>query len=314
MNHHCEPQEVFRAAIEKIQYLEMLYGDCIPWAAINEGFYINGEKILLASKANGIFKPRQLAQGLLSIKTTEPRKGRSNIYRDQELDEGYFRYSLQDGDPHGREKKGRDNKHLRKALENGTPFIYFHAVAEAKYKAIWPCLIANIKQQEDNKWYCEVCTSIQTALPRDGLELYLPSEADRRYSVQQTLVRLHQARFRESVLKAYDYRCAISRLPIVRLLEAAHITPDSDDDGIASVSNGIALSRIHHVAYDSNMLGISPDYKIVVSQELLVSKDGKILESIVDSHGKYLFLPKESSSQPDRDRLKARFELFMNCH
>jgi len=40
---------------------------------------------------------------------------------------------------------------------------------------------------------------------------------------------LHQASFRDAVLTAYGGRCAISRLPEPRLLDAAHIVVDADE-------------------------------------------------------------------------------------
>jgi len=34
------------------------------------------------------------------------------------------------------------------------------------------------------------------------------------------------------------------------LLDAAHITPDSDAEGEPVVSNGVALCKLHHAAFD----------------------------------------------------------------
>jgi putative restriction endonuclease len=82
------------AAIDRVRDLSQVYGDEIPWRAIEEGFELDGEKIFLANKAVGIFKPRQLEQGALSIKKTIPRVGRKNIYDDSEDEDGTFIYSL----------------------------------------------------------------------------------------------------------------------------------------------------------------------------------------------------------------------------
>jgi len=295
---------LINAAFNRIKHLEQLFGDSIPWSAIEQGFEIGGEKVWLANRARGIFKPKQLERGLVSIKTISPRKGRVNIYTDQELDEGFFRYSLQRGDPHA-----GGNKHLWEALEDKSPFIYFHAVAEGVYKAIWPCFVSAIYP---DKSYCEIVASQVSRLSTiSDVDYALPTDIERRYTVRESKVRLHQAMFREAVLSAYSYRCAISNLPVVRLLEAAHITPDSNESGSASVTNGIALSKIHHNAYDSNLLGISPDYEVVVGEQLLSSKDGKLLEAIVESHGKKLVLPKKLDALPDRDRLAIRYRQFL---
>ena len=48
------------------------------------------------------------------------------------------------------------------------------------------------------------------------------------------------------------------------LLEAAHIVADSDPEGEPVVSNGLALCKLHHAAFDANILGVHPDYRVEV--------------------------------------------------
>ncbi|MBM4721547.1 hypothetical protein GS449_26925 [Rhodococcus hoagii] len=55
--------------------------------------------------------------------------------------------------------------------------------------------------------------------------------------------------FRATVMRAYETRCAVCALAHGELLDAAHIVPDGDEMGIASVRNGMALCKIHHAAY-----------------------------------------------------------------
>ena len=58
----------------------------------------------------------------------------------------------------------------------------------------------------------------------------LPASPERRYALREIKARfLHQASFRDAVLSAYGGRCAISRLPEPRLLDAAHIVMDADE-------------------------------------------------------------------------------------
>ncbi len=297
--------KIVSAALAQARTLRNVYGDEIPWSAIEGGLQVDGEKVFIANRARGIFKPRQLSRGLLSIKTTEPREGRTNIYSDQETNEGFFRYSLQSGDA-----SGGGNKFLWEAHEDHSPFIYFHAVAEGIYKAIWPCYVTRIHPEQ---MYCEVVVGLGNTLSSgtsDSLEYKIPSPLERSYALRETKIRLYQATFRENVLTAYQCKCAISGLPIKSLLEAAHITPDSDAESSTEVSNGIALSRLHHRAYDANLIGISPDLKIVVSQQLLESKDGPLLQALKDSHGQTLKVPREKALHPNRDRLAMRFALF----
>src|SRR5690606_7761969 len=146
---------------------------------------------------------------------------------------------------------------------------------------------------------------------RDRVVIYqIPSAPERAYAIRESRVRLFQAAFRENVLRAYDNRCAISGLPVKQLLDAAHITPDSEEGSSTEVSNGIALSQIHHKSYDSNLIGISPDLKVVVSEKLLEVFDGRMLDALKASNGATVCVPKHSELQPDKDRLAKRFELF----
>ena len=67
---------------------------------------------------------------------------------------------------------------------------------------------------------------------------------------------MHQASFRDAVLSAYGGRCAISHLPEPRLLDAAHIVMDADEQlGQPIVSNGLPLTKIHHAAFDAHLIG-----------------------------------------------------------
>ncbi|MBK9358459.1 MAG: HNH endonuclease [Bacteroidales bacterium] len=58
------------------------------------------------------------------------------------------------------------------------------------------------------------------------------------------------------------------------LLDAAHIIADKDDMGEPIIKNGLALCKIHHAAFDQNILGIDPDYKIKIREDILMETDG----------------------------------------
>jgi hypothetical protein len=90
---------------------------------------------------------------------------------------------------------------------------------------------------------------------------------------------LHQASFRDAVLAAYGGRCAISRLPEPRLLDAAHIVMDADEQlGQPVVSNGLPLTKIHFAAFDAHLIGVDPDFQVHVSDRLPEIHDGPFLE------------------------------------
>ena len=91
----------------------------------------------------------------------------------------------------------------------------------------------------------------------------------RAYATREARVRLHQQRFKLDVMRAYRHRCAICALRERALVQAAHIVPDVEPQGIAAVVNGLALCAIHHLAFDRNLLGIDPDGVVHIAGRLL---------------------------------------------
>jgi putative restriction endonuclease len=133
------------------------------------------------------------------------------------------------------------------------------------------------------------------------------------YALREIKARfLQQASFRDAVLSAYRGRCAISHLPEPRLLDAAHIVMDADEQlAQPIVSNGLPLTKIHHAAFDAHLIGIAPDYRIHVSDRLLEIHDGPFLElGLKGIAGRVIQLPRRIEDRPDRDQLARRFEQF----
>jgi putative restriction endonuclease len=93
------------------------------------------------------------------------------------------------------------------------------------------------------------------------------------------------------------------------LLDAAHIVSDTDELlGQPIVSKGIPLSKIHHAAFDAHLIGIDSDYRLHVSDRILVQQDGPMLEALKKMNGESIRLPSRLKDCPDRDRLAYRFE------
>lgn len=114
------------------------------------------------------------------------------------------------------------------------------------------------------------------------------------------------------MIEAYAGRCALSGLPEPLLIDAAHIISDGHEQlGQPIVPNGIPLSKIHHAAFDAHLIGIDPDFRLHVSDRLLIQNDGPMLESLKRLHGGLLLLPRRERDRPDRDRLAQRFEQFV---
>jgi putative restriction endonuclease len=77
------------------------------------------------------------------------------------------------------------------------------------------------------------------------------------------------------------------------------------------VSNGLPLMKLHHAAFDAQLIGIDPDFRIHVSDRLLEIHDGPFLElGLKGIAGQMIQLPRRSTDRPDRDRLARRFDEF----
>src|SRR5690606_17292203 len=50
-----------------------------------------------------------------------------------------------------------------------------------------------------------------------------------------------------------------------KLVDAAHIVPVSDPRSSDDVTNGLALCRLHHGAYDNALLGVKSDYTVIIN-------------------------------------------------
>ena len=87
---------------------------------------------------------------------------------------------------------------------------------------------------------------------------------------------------------------------------------DADEQlGQPVVSNGLPLTKIHHAAFDANLIGIDPDFRIHVSDRLLEIHDGPFLELWLKGiAGTLIEMPRRAEDRPDRDRLALRFGEF----
>lgn len=295
------------AAFDRLRKLQFIHGDVLPAKAIEDGFTFDREEVFFLSRAEGIFRPKQMARGVLSLKTTVPKSGRSNIYSDAERGDGYFHYSLARGG-----SAEHRNQRLHQAFQDKTPFIYFMGVAPGRYQPIFPCFIESIS--EDSVVISTGHPLELSEKPSAKILEYPTIEVERRYAVRESRSRLHQSAFREMVISAYDGKCAMTALPVHDLLEAAHIIPDADEQGYAAVSNGICLTRIHHKAFDANLIGIDPQYRIHVGERMLNTLDGPMLEyGIKALHLSLLRLPRNVPERPSPAALERRFAQFLGA-
>ncbi len=273
-------------------------GDVFPGTLLNQGFTYQGRRVTLKGAA-GIWFPHGFS---VPISITTALNGPYRL--DDIADDGLLTYAYRGMDPHH-----RDNQGLREACRTRAPLIYFREVHDSHYQAIWPVIIL-----EDHPESLFVRAAKEPAYADlrpevDPASIALSPLDLRRYVWAETRQRLHQGAFRDLVISAYGNRCTICRLAHTELLDAAHIIPDSDDRGTPVIQNGLSLCKIHHAAYDADILGISPDFHVHVSERVLEEHDGPMLKhGLQELDGTGITLPARSIDHPDRDRLARRFE------
>ncbi|MBN1207056.1 MAG: HNH endonuclease [Myxococcaceae bacterium] len=295
-----------QAAFQQLAELTRLHGALLPWDVLTQGFTFRGELLYFATKAEGIFRPRQMRGGALSIKTTVPRRGRIPRYEDLASDDGAFFYRFKGGDP-----GNHSNQLLARAKDLQAPLIYFYGVEPGMYRPIWPAYISRF---DARTLTCEVMADESMSLEPPGTALH-DATADRirrGYITVQAKKRIHQEAFRLHVLHAYEHRCAICRLPRPELLQAAHILPDRDERGVPAVPNGLALCHLHHGAFDADLLGISPNGRIELSRELRDTRDGPTLEHALKAFdGQPIQKPVRPDQWPREAFLEERYARFL---
>lgn len=116
--------------------------------------------------------------------------------------------------------------------------------------------------------------------------------------------------FRRAVVTAYARRCALCGIRILTAtghtaVDAAHIDPwrESRND---SPTNGIALCRLCHWAFDEGMLSVSVHHRILISPQL--SGNGNIPANLGTLVDRPILLPAEERYWPDPESLKKHRE------
>lgn len=263
---------------------------------LQQGFPYQGETIKLVGP-QGIFKPRQIRHYPLSITTTT-----ASPYNDSfEVDGNYLHYAYRGTDPQHHENRG-----LRDAMRDRVPLIYFFSTVQGWYVPVLPVYVID-DDRDRLRFTVAADVLIEQNYERDDAD----ASFRRSYFTRAVRQRLHQRSFRDRVLRAYRETCSVCRLKHSRLLDAAHIVPDSDEGGEPVVSNGLTLCKIHHAAFDGKYFGIRSDYRIVVRPEILEEKDGPMLRhGLQEINDRQIIVPRSTHERPDPERLKWRFTSF----
>jgi len=104
-------------------------------------------------------------------------------------------------------------------------------------------------------------------LQRDKARLVAPTGPT---EIQTTTkARRGQQFFRQAVLNAYDLRCCITGINVPRLLVASHIKPwGKFPEHRLNPRNGLCLSALHDAAFDSGLITVDENLKVVLGRRL----------------------------------------------
>lgn len=266
-----------------------------------ESFEFGGTRRPLIAVQQGIWKPRDLSAAL-SIRTGFTRPGATPPYEDTEGPDGLIRYKWRGTDP-----QHYENVALRRAMTDRRPLLWFIGIDRGVYLPRYPVWL--VREEPAQQQFVVAVDPAQQVLATTPLD-----DAQRGYVDRLTRLRLHQPVFRSRVLFAYEKQCSVCRLRHVPLLDAAHIVPDSDPDGLPVVPNGLAMCKIHHAAYDAGIIGIRPDLTVDVRADVLAEVDGPMLRhGLQEMRDVRLLVPRSREARPDPVRLDRRYTEFLRA-
>ncbi|MFV0532038.1 MAG: HNH endonuclease [Cumulibacter sp.] len=282
--------------MDAIRELSITNGGWVTRADLTSLVLADGTTRRAIDQSRGIWNPRDL-DATLSVLSSP-----TGPYADAQVATGLYRYSYRSGSG-----TGGDNRKLIRAYELQLPIVLLIRLdLPGHFAPVFPCYVTDNDPVEQVVY-------IAVDAPAHDLMSPNASELERNYAERTTRQRLHQAAFRGQVLLAYESTCAVCRLRHPEFLDAAHIIADSHERGDAIVPNGLTLCKIHHAAYDRNLMGISPEYRVHIDLNLLDEIDGPMLKhGLQEMHGQSITVPRARRQQPDRERLDVRFRAFQD--
>jgi putative restriction endonuclease len=293
--------ELRLAVFDHVRRLSDAGGGYVSARTLNEGLTFQGARVPLWNQQKGIFRPAVLRDfgAALSIQTAYD--GPYDDHDDRVNNRIVYKYR-------GTDPKHADNVAVRRAMELGRPVLYLVGVAPGKYTATFPWYVVG-DRPDDLAFELVTDAAGRDIVAADANPLV--NIGLKEYATRMVKQRLHQDRFRFSVLAAYQKQCAMCRLRHEPLLDAAHIIPDREEHGLPEVPNGLALCKIHHCAYDVHILGVDPEYRVHVRTDVLKEHDGPMLQhGLQEMNGARLQVPRSDRLKPNRDYLAERFARF----
>jgi len=120
--------------------------------------------------------------------------------------------------------------------------------------------------------------------------------------------RVNQGLFRKVIIGNYFHTCAVCGVNIPDLLVASHILKWSNNkEERLNPENGICLCNLHDKAFEMGYLGIMPNYKIIISNEVDIISDKTTQDALFKRHHNHeIILP--DKYYPNKNFLDLHFQ------
>jgi len=287
------------AAIRHCRLLSLRWGDAVPASELSRGFLFRGRQVLLVAWGRGIFKPKDLTDGPLTLVSSL-----ASSYGDERLDNDVLLY---DYAPSGSDQWANDG--LKRMASMGRPVILLEQVKkkpQPEYMVFAPVSILGFDDRVRKFRLNLGAAQVDVA----NIPAPAPTPFSKAYAKTIVMARLHQAHFRRDILTAYAQRCCICELRERPLLDAAHIVPDRLPEGVPEVRNGLAMCPTHHRAYDQNLVLVTEQYRVEVQRDRLLHASSEATKrTLVDFDGRRIWLPREKQLRPAPEFLRRKKEL-----
>jgi putative restriction endonuclease len=133
----------------------------------------------------------------------------------------------------------------------------------------------------------------------------IPKEGKERETIIKT--RVNQNFFRLAVLSSYNNKCCITGIEIPSLLVASHIIPWSKNKTKRlNPQNGLCMNTLHDKAFDSGLITVSANYRIVLSSIIKKLESREWVQNyFLPYENKEIFLPQRF--YPDKECLEYHY-------
>ena len=157
------------------------------------------------------------------------------------------------------------------------------------------------KFQTDPTLYIEITQMMLDKAFPDSIHNEVLQAVDIEFPPQVFETKTRSPNFRNSVLRAYEYKCAVCSFDvklgtIPMALEASHIKWKSYS-GPSKEVNGLCLCVMHHKLFDLGAFTLSKELHILVSDDVHGTRGFQ--EWLMDFHGKKISLPQRRLYYPE---------------